>query len=146
LSCWYAFNSFLDVLVVVSLGQGGVLEPIVQYYLFSLVPVLVNLFVPPILTMKLLSEERSTGTLEVLMTAPVDEPTVVLSKFLAGFLLFLTVWVPFGLYLLAIPIAGGNYFDYQPLISFSLALAVSGAGFIAVGLFFSSLTRNQIVS
>jgi ABC-2 type transport system permease protein len=145
-SAWWAFNQFLFLIARASRLQGGVWEPIVQYYFFSLLPVLVNLFVPPVLTMRLLSEEKRTGTLEVLLTAPVREPTLVLSKFLAGWLMFMAIWIPFGLYLTAIPLAGGNFFDYRPLICFFIALAVSGAGFIAVGLFFSSLTQNQIVS
>jgi ABC-2 type transport system permease protein len=146
IGCWLAFVQFFSLIVRATNERSGVFEPIVQYYMFSLIPVLVNLFIPSVLTMRLLSEEKRSGTLEVLLTAPVNEPAVVLSKFLAGWVLFLTIWVPFGLYLLAIPMAGGNVFDYKPLISFYVALAVSGAAFISVGLFFSSLTGNQIVS
>jgi ABC-type transport system involved in multi-copper enzyme maturation permease subunit len=96
--------------------------------------------------MRLLSEEQRSGTLEVLLTAPVDEVTVVLSKFLAAFVMYMAVWVPFGLYLLAIPLAGAPGFDYRPLLSFLLGLSVTGAAFISMGLFFSSLTRNQVAS
>jgi ABC-2 type transport system permease protein len=144
--CWLAFVRFFGEIVDPTRARSGLFEPIVRIYLISFIPVLVNLFIPSVLTMRLLSEEKRSGTLEVLLTAPVNEPVVVLSKFLAGWVLFLTIWVPLGLYLLAIPMAGGNVFDYKPLISFYVALAVAGAAFISVGLFFSSLTGNQIVS
>jgi len=52
--------------------------------------------------------------------------------------------VPF--FLLLIPLAAGAPFDYRPLMSFALSLVVAGAGMVAMGLFFSSLTRNQLVS
>jgi hypothetical protein len=56
------------------------------------------------------------------------------------------MWIPFGLFLAAIPLAGGNPFDYRPLLSFSFALIATGGAFISMGLFFSSLTKNQIAS
>ena len=43
-------------------------------------------------------------------------------------------------------VVGGEEFDYRPLLSFSLGLAAAGAGFMAMGLFFSSITRNQIIA
>src|SRR5207253_855742 len=50
--------------------------------------------IPPLLTMRLFAEERSTGTLEMLMTAPVRDTQVVLSKFLACFLFYVLLWLP----------------------------------------------------
>src|SRR5947209_6700894 len=96
--------------------------------------------------MRLLSEERRTGTLEVLLTAPVSETSVVLSKFLAALLFFLLLWVPWGLLLVALRLIGGEPFDYRPLLSFSIALVCTGAAFVGMGVFFSSVTRNQIIS
>jgi hypothetical protein len=125
---------------------GGLFEPIVRNYFIAFFPVITVVFVVPVLTMRLLSEEQRSGTLEVLLTAPVDEFVVVASKFLAGFLTYLVLWAPFGLYLMAIPLSGGNPFDYYPLLSFFVGLCVTGAGFISMGLFFSSLTSSQIAS
>jgi ABC-2 type transport system permease protein len=121
-------------------------EPIIANYIFALIPVITVVAVVPVLTMRLLSEERGSGTLEVLLTAPVDETPVVLSKFFAAFVTYLVMWVPFALYLLAIPLSGGNVFDYRPLFSFLIGLSVTGAGFISMGLFCSSLTRSQVAS
>jgi hypothetical protein len=133
--------------VVDRMGQAQpLIEPIVQRYMFSFFPVVCLIFVVPILTMRLLSEEQRTGTLEVLLTAPVNEITVVLSKFFAALLFLLLTWAPWGLLLIALRIDGGQPFDYRPLLSFFVALAFIGAGFMSMGLFFSSLTRNQIAS
>jgi hypothetical protein len=121
-------------------------EPIVRDYIVALVPVMCVVFVVPVLTMRLLSEERRTGTIEVMLTAPVDEITVVLSKFLAALVFYLFLWIPWGLFLVALRVEGGQPFDYLPLLSFYVTLVCSGAAFVAMGLFFSSLTRNQIVS
>ncbi len=81
-----------------------------------------------------------------MLTSPVDETAVVLSKFFAAYLLYLLMWVPFVLFMVALRVGGGREFDYRPLLSFGVAVAVTGAGFIAMGVFCSSLSRNQIIS
>ncbi len=121
-------------------------EPIVAQYIFSLIPVIVQIFFVPVITMRLLSEEQRTGTLEVLLTAPVNESTVVLSKFLAGWMFYLITWLPWWLYLVSLATLGGTEFDYRPLLSFNVTLLAVSAGFIAMGLFFSALTQNQIIA
>src|SRR5438094_2509124 len=55
---------------------------------------LAYLFIPPLLTMRLFAEERSTGTLEMLMTTPLRDWQVVLSKYLACFAFYIVLWVP----------------------------------------------------
>jgi ABC-type transport system involved in multi-copper enzyme maturation permease subunit len=122
------------------------IEPAIGAYAFGLFTVLAIIFVVPVLTMRLFSEERRSGTLEVLFTAPVREGNVVLSKFFAAFLVFMLSWLPLALFLVDLRIEGDRPFDYRPMLSFYLALACTGAGFIGVGLFFSSLTRNQIAA
>jgi ABC-2 type transport system permease protein len=121
-------------------------EPIVINYIIDIFPVICVIFVVPALTMRLLSEEQRTGTIEVMLTAPLGETTVVLSKFFASFLFFLLVWVPWGLYLVSLRVEGGQPFDYLPIMSFFIALVFTGAGFMSMGLFFSSLTRNQVTA
>jgi ABC-type transport system involved in multi-copper enzyme maturation permease subunit len=121
-------------------------EPVVAPYGFNLFSVIGTLIVVPAITMRLLSEEKRSGTYEVLMCAPVSETSVVLSKFLAGLIFFLLLWVPAGLYLIALRVEGGKPFDYRPLLSFYVALIFCGAAFVSMGLFFSALTRNQIIA
>jgi ABC-2 type transport system permease protein len=126
--------------------QNEVLEPIVRIFAFQISSIFFIVFAVPALTMRLLSEEQRTGTLEVTLTSPVDEASVVLSKFFAAYLIYLIMWVPFVLFMVALRVGGGREFDYRPLISFGIAVAVTGAGFIAMGVFCSSLSRNQIIS
>jgi ABC-2 type transport system permease protein len=122
------------------------IEPIVRNYLFSLIPVILLILTVPVMTMTLFSEEGRSGTLEVLLTAPVSEGQVVLSKFLAALITYMITWAPAGLYLMAIPLAGGNAFDYRPLLSFLVCMLVWSAAFVSMGVFFSSLTRNILVA
>lgn len=143
---YFRYFEFVSTLEYAARERQLVLEPIVSRYLLSLVPVIAVLFVVPVLTMRSFSEERRTGTLEVLFTAPVDEVSVVLSKFFAALIYFLVLWLPWGLYLVALRAASGQSFDYRPLMGFYLVQVVTGAGFLSMGLFFSSLTRNQIVA
>jgi ABC-2 type transport system permease protein len=140
-----AYWLFIDQLILADPRQ-PLTEPIVSSYFFALFPVFTAVIVVPVMTMRLFSEEHRSGTLEVLLTAPVEEVTVVLSKFLAALLTYLLMWAPFFLFLVAIPLAGGNPFDYRPLLSFFIALAFTGAAFVAGGVFFSSLTKSQIAS
>jgi hypothetical protein len=70
----------------------------------------------------------------------------VLSKFFGALRFFLLIWYPWGLYLVAARVEGGTPFDYRPLISFLIVFIVCGAHFIALGLFCSAVTRNQIIA
>jgi len=119
-------------------------EPIVAGYFEDVFLVICAIFVVPVTTMRLLSEEQRTGTLEMLLTLPINETAVVLSKFLAAFIFFMVVWLPWAIYLAALRLMGGQPFDYLPIFAFYIALAASGAGFVAMGVFCSSLTKNQI--
>jgi ABC-2 type transport system permease protein len=126
--------------------QEPVFEPIVRTFFFGILPVFAIVCIVPFLTMRALSEEKRTGTLELLLTVPVDEWTVVLSKFLATLVFFLLIWVPWALFLLALYLMGKESFDFRPLLSFLIVLVFTGAHFVSMGLFFSSITRNQIIS
>ena len=124
-----------------------ILEPILsQYWAFDIVGAITTAFVVPVLTMRTFSEEKRTGTFEMLLTAPVSEATVVLSKFVASLLFYLATWIPAGLFLVGLWVAGGQPFQYKPALGFFLAVTACGCGFIGLGVFFSSLTRNQIVA
>jgi hypothetical protein len=143
---WFGYWQFYRALARAGRMQQPVTEPIVQYYLFDLIPILCVILPIPALTMRLFAEEKRTGSLEVLFTAPVNEWPVVFSKFLATWLFFLLCWLPAGLFLVAIQVEAGAAFDYRPLLSFYLALSVYTGAFIAWGLVFSALTADQIVA
>jgi ABC-2 type transport system permease protein len=146
-SIFATVSFFLFSLALLSSDQfGGMTEPIVKNLFVSNLPaVIVTICVVPALTMRLLSEEKRSGTLEVLLTSPIDDFAVVFSKFVSALLTFLVIWAPFAVYLLSLRIAAGKDFDYRPLLSFLIALIITGANFVGMGLFFSSLSRSQIV-
>jgi hypothetical protein len=143
---WFGYALFYRRLEAFGLQSRPMAEPIVGEYLLALIPILCVILPIPALTMRLLSEEKRTGTLEVLFTSPVNEWPVVLSKFFATWVFFLICWLPAGLYLIGVRVEAGVGFDYRPLLSFYAALAACSAAFIAGGVFFSALTPNQIVS
>jgi ABC-2 type transport system permease protein len=109
---------------------------------------LVYLFIPPLLTMRLFAEERSTGTLEVLMTAPLTDWQVVLSKYFACFAFYIVLWLPTLAYLPVILSARTpeGRVDPMPVLSSYLGLVLAGSMFLALGLFISSLVRSQLVA
>ena len=100
----------------------------------------------PALTMRLLAEERRSGTLEPLLTVPVTETEVVLAKWLAGVVMYLALLLPFLIYLPFLYYQAKFRFDLGPLASLMIGLTTIGMMFVAVGLFFSALTRNQIIA
>ncbi|MBI4320443.1 MAG: ABC transporter permease subunit [Chloroflexi bacterium] len=105
---------------------------------------IILLLLSPVLTMRLLSEEQRSGTIELLLTAPVRDIEVVLGKFLAslGFFLVMvgaTAYYPLLLWKLGNPESG-------PIIAGYVGLILFGATFLSVGLLASSVTQNQIVA
>ncbi len=100
----------------------------------------------PALTMRLIAEERRSGTIETLLTLPVTETEVVISKWLAGVCMFLVLLLPFLIYLPFLYIQGRFRFDLGPLVALLTGLTSIGMMFVAIGLFFSSMTRNQIIA
>ena len=115
--------------------------------LFMLAP-WVFLFLIPAITMRLFSDEKKSGTIELLLTKPLTDMQIVLAKYFAGFLLVLFSLIPTLIYFISVynianPVGnvdiGGFWGSY-------LGLLFLGAGFVAIGLFSSSITDNQIVS
>jgi ABC-2 type transport system permease protein len=100
----------------------------------------------PALTMRLLAEERRSGTIETLLTLPVTETQVVVAKWLAGVVMYLVLLLPFALYLPFLYYQGRFRFDLGPVLSLGVGLSTMGMMFVAVGLLFSAATRNQIVA
>lgn len=110
---------------------------------FELVP-LVFLFFVPAITMRLLAEEKKSGTLELLTTKPVRDVEIVLGKFLAAWTLLGAALLPTLIYLITMMALGK--IDLGPIISGYIGLMLMGGVFIAIGIFASSLTENQIIA
>ncbi|HEY1923193.1 MAG TPA: ABC transporter permease [Tepidisphaeraceae bacterium] len=103
-------------------------------------------FIVPLLSMGLLAQEWSTGTIESLMTAPVGETDVVLGKFLGSFGFFLVILAPTLIYVGVLAAYANPQIDFGPIRCGYLGIILVGALFVSIGLFFSSLTKSQIVS
>jgi len=106
--------------------------------------ILILVFVLPMLTMRLMSEELRSGTIETLMTAPITELEVICGKFLGALAFFVIMLIPLLLY----PILLGMFgpLDVRLLLCNFLGLFLLGSAYLAVGLFFSACTRHQIVA
>ena len=110
---------------------------------FALLP-LVFSFVIPAITMRLFSEEISTGSYEVLLTMPVTFLDAVLGKFLAGVAFVAAALIPTLAYPITVSFLGR--LDWGPVVGGYIGAILLGGAFSAIGLFASSLTRNQITA
>lgn len=136
-------------LVIMGLLFAFVLGAPLQYREANLSPVLgsapvILLLVAPALTMRLLAEEQRSGTIELLLTAPVNDWEVVLGKFLASLTLYLTM-LACTLYYPLLLMTFGNP-DKGILAASYLGVILLGASFLSIGLLASSLTQNQVVA
>ena len=110
---------------------------------FNIMPLLF-MFMIPAITMRLLADEKSSGTLELLITMPVRDWEVVAGKFLAAMALLCTA---IGLTLVfAITVKSLGPLDRGPAIGGYLGLVLMGGAYVSIGVMASALTRNSIVS
>ncbi|MGQ9494666.1 MAG: ABC transporter permease [Thermoanaerobaculaceae bacterium] len=146
LTAFLFVNGFVFWLIVAYLNdpRTRVMAPLRLMFGGTMYFWLLLLFVVPVLTMRLLSEERRTGTLELLLTAPVTEGQVVMGKFFAAFLFFLFLWLPTLVYVGIL--ASHTSIDPGPVAAGYLGIALLGILFASVGVFTSSLAKNQIVA
>ena len=104
----------------------------------------ISIFLIPILTMRLFSEEKKQRTDQGLLTAPVSLTGIVLGKYFAALTIFLIATSVVFLFGVILSLFGTV--AWMTLLSNYLAIVLVGAAFIAVGLFISSLTENQIAA
>jgi len=103
------------------------------------------LFLTPAITMRLISEEKAAGTIELLLTLPVRDWEVVLGKFLSALaFLALTLVLSFPVPVIVAWLGAGV--DFGPIIGGYLGSILIGAAFLSLGLFISTLSKNQIIS
>ena len=104
----------------------------------------ISIFVVPLLTMRLLSEEKRTGSAEVLFTHPVKDSEILLGKFLACYTLFAANTLVTMLYPLIVALNGS--LEWGAAVSILTGFLLMGLAFVGFGLFVSSLTEHQIVA
>ena len=110
---------------------------------FSLLPITFSLVIPAI-TMRLFAEEINIGSYEILLTMPVTFADVILGKLLAGVAMVVSMLIPTLAY--AITVAFLGELDWGPIIGGYFGAVLMGAAFASIGVFASSLTRNQIIA
>ena len=131
ISGWFFFNSLFLINQTSLRG------------LFSIIPFIFMFFAPAI-SMRLISEEKRSGTIEVLVTLPVKDWEIILGKYLSALILLSTGVLLTLAYALTLSFMGN--LDEGALVGGYLGLILVGATYLAVGVFTSSLTRNQVVA
>lgn len=108
----------------------------------------VFLFLIPAITMRSFAEEHKTGTMEMLLTKPITDIEIILAKYLAGLILVIIAILPTLIYYITVYKLGmppGNL-DHGGTWGSYIGLIFLGAGFVAIGIFASAISNNQIVS
>ena len=110
---------------------------------FGIIPFIFIFFVPAI-TMRLMSEERKSGTAEILFTMPISDIEIVLGKYFAGLGLLaaaLLFTIPYGVTVVAL-----GEPDIGMMVTGYLGLLLMGAAYVSVGVFASTISGNQVIS
>ncbi|MEX2212892.1 MAG: ABC transporter permease [Phycisphaeraceae bacterium] len=120
-------------------GEEATLRPTFQWVVWMLI------FIVPAISMRLISEEFRSGTIEPLMTAPINETHVVLGKWLGAFGFFVVLLVaPFIVLIGVLEMTADP--EYGPIITGLLGLILVGGLYLAIGTFASAATKDQIIS
>jgi len=96
---------------------------------------------PPLLTMRAVAAERASGTLELLLTAPVRDGEVILAKFVGAYAFYAALWAPTLLFPIALEAFGGSP-DTGQITAFMIGILALGALLVAIGIFSSSITTS----
>ena len=105
---------------------------------------LMLLLIVPVLTMRLVSEELRSGSIEVLMTAPVTEGQVIVGKFLAALTFYAFLWAPTLAY--GLMISAYQKVDWGPIFAGYVGVLLIGSLFLAIGIFSSATTKSQLLA
>jgi len=145
LAAFWLVNGFIFWSILAYLSQPGArsMQPLATIFNNTFFWIFLLFFIP-VITMRLISEERKSGSIETLLTSPVSSSTIVLGKFAAAFGFYAVFWLPVVAYALIL-----NHLmtiDLRIVLSSLLAVLLLGAFFLAVGTFASSLSKNQIVA
>jgi gliding motility-associated transport system permease protein len=123
-------------------GAMNINQQVIRYVLQNASVII--LFIMPMITMRTYSEEKRSGTIELLLTSPVTDLEIILGKFFGAlglYLAMLAVTLPY----MGILFYYGNP-EWRPLIAAYLGLVLMGGAFVSLGLLISSTTNNQIVA
>lgn len=124
-------------------GDASLVSGMWQYY-FDDLRLLLTLILP-LLTMRLFSEEKKLGTIELITTYPIRDIHIIIGKYLACVVVFMTLLCATFIYPLMLGFIWG-FVEIAPVLSGYLGIFLLGSSLISCGLFISSLTENQVVS
>jgi ABC-2 type transport system permease protein len=152
LVCGYFWWLYVGQFVLMSFrmmmsGGGGptmnLNETVIRFLLEGAILVVLLLLIP-LITMRLYAEEKRSGTMELLLTSPLTDLDIILGKFLGALALY-TVLVLITFFYIGILFLYGNP-AAKPLIANALGLFLFGGALLALGMWFSTFTRNQIIA
>ncbi len=123
-------------------GAMNINQQVIRYVLQNASVII--LFIMPMITMRTYSEEKRSGTIELLLTSPVSDLEIILGKFFGALGLYIAMLAVTLLYM-AILFVYGNP-EWRPLVAGYLGLLLMGGAFVSIGLLISSTTNNQIVA
>ncbi len=110
---------------------------------FGIIP-LVFIFFMPAITMRLIAEEKKTGTIELLVTYPIKDSEIIVGKFLSALMLLAVALVFTWFYVISVSLLGN--LDGGQVVGGYFGLLLMGAAYLAIGMFASAITENQIVA
>jgi ABC-2 type transport system permease protein len=102
------------------------------------------LFIMPMITMRTYSEEKRSGTIELLLTSPLSDVEIILGKFFGALGLYVAMLAVTLLYIGILFVYGNP--EWRPIVAGYLGLLLMGGAFVSIGLLISSTTNNQIVA
>ncbi len=137
LSVFYIFSGIFFYFCTLNTGTADLSN---MFYMLFIILVLLT----PILTMRILSEEKRQKTDQLLLTSPITLTGIVMGKFLAAFLVYACGVAITVIY--AVVISAFATLNWSIIIGNIIGLLLIGAAFIAIGVFVSSLTENQVIA
>jgi ABC-2 type transport system permease protein len=123
-------------------GNMNINQQVIRYVLQNASVII--LFVMPMITMRTYSEEKRSGTIELLLTSPLTDVQIIVGKFLGALGLYAAMLLVTVLYIGILFVYGSP--EWRPLLASYLGLLLMGGAFLSLGLLISSTTNNQIVA
>jgi ABC-2 type transport system permease protein len=148
LTCWLVWNGVVFWVLTEFYARNavtsGAATPLSAFFGGSVLFFIPLLVFVPVLTMRLVAAEKQSGTIEILMTAPVSESSVVLGKYLAAVVMWCVLWAPTIVY--AWIMSRHGTVDWGATAASYVGILLLGSYFMAVGLLMSVLAPNQIIA
>ncbi|MCX7829657.1 MAG: ABC transporter permease [Acidobacteria bacterium] len=146
LASFLLVNSFIFYVVLSAMSKAASpsISPMALLFGGTFFFWLLTIVMIPVITMRLGAEERKSGTIETLLTAPVSDFQIVMGKFLSSFSFYLIAWLLTLVYVFVLKSYGEA--DFGPILSGYIGVILLGAFFISIGLWATIISRNQITA